>query len=317
MEHSPILISVYSRLDHLRRCVNSLKSNPQSKYTDLYIVSDAAYREADIERVSRVRNYIGEITGFRSVTAINRERNLGSFVSVKQAIDDLFRSYDRLIFLEDDNEVSVNFLKFLNDCLSFYEKDPSIISVSGYGYPVCVPKSYPYDIYRWKGFTAWGVGLWKDRWHSIVWSLNDFAEIMKSPQKRRELNNIADHLYPEMVKRFQKNTPIIDVIVSWNIYKTQRYSIFPVLSKVRNTGADGQGEHGGVSNQILTQQIDDGRLFELQNIPEDKYINAVLRKHFSIPFMYRARMSISSSIPSQYKDKLKSLLLSPNKTGLI
>jgi len=295
-----LLVSVYTRLQHLRQCIDSLLANRESTHTDLYVVSDAASSKEDSKKVRAVRGFVGQIDGFRGVTLVSRERNLGSFESVRSAIDSVLAEHGRLIFLEDDNVVSENFLRFMNDCLQFYEDDRSIFSVSGYNYPVRMPTPYRIDVYRWQGFSAWGVGLWREKWMKISWGYEGLEEILAEKSKVRAINNVGEGYLAAFRKRRDLGERIADSIISYNILLRNQYSIFPVVSKVRNIGHDGMGEHGGVTRRYMTQEIDSNNDYELvEDIPPDERINRVLRKHFRIARMTKFRCALSRVLPAR------------------
>ena len=305
---APLLVSVYTRLQYLRQCIDSLLANRESIDTDLYVVSDAANSAADSEKVRLVREFVSRIDGFRSVTLMARERNLGSFESVTSAIDSVLAKHGRVIFLEDDNVVSRNFLRFLNDCLDFYKDDPSIFAVCGYNYPVRMPKLYHFDVYKWQGFSAWGVGLWREKWMKISWGYEGLEEILADKSKVRTINSVAGHYLPRFVRRRDLGEQIGDSIISYNILLRNQYSIFPVVSKVRNIGHDGTGEHCGFSDIYVKQALDTGGDYTLvKGIGTDERVNRVLRKHFRIARMTKFKRALSRVLPARAMSALRRL----------
>jgi hypothetical protein len=48
---------------------------------------------------------------------------------------------------KDDLVSSLDFLKYMNDDLYYYEKDNEIWSISGYTFNLNIPKDYKSDIY--------------------------------------------------------------------------------------------------------------------------------------------------------------------------
>ena len=91
--YAPILISVYDRQCHLEKCIESLKLNSLSDQTEVYIVSDAAHSKKYEPDIELIRKYISTITGFKNVIPINREKNLGSFLSINSAIEEIGRAH--------------------------------------------------------------------------------------------------------------------------------------------------------------------------------------------------------------------------------
>jgi GT2 family glycosyltransferase len=99
---SPILITVYDRLSHLKQCVDSLKKCPEADRSRLYIASDHAASYKDTRRVAEVRCYVKKIKGFKEVVLIERDENIGAEKNFSNAKLEIFEKYDELIFLEDD-----------------------------------------------------------------------------------------------------------------------------------------------------------------------------------------------------------------------
>ena len=305
---APILVSVYTRLYQLERCIASLRLNAQARDSDLYVVSDAARSDADQEKVAAVRAFIANVDGYRSVTAINRPANLGFFLSINQAIDLVIEKHGRVIFLEDDNWVAPNFLRFVNDGLDFYQDDASVFSVSGYNFPIRMPAAYQYDVYGWQGFTAWGVGLWRDRWQTVDWSADALRNTLMDEKKVRKINQVAEHLVPIARASLQRNQLVTDVIASIDVINTNRFSVFPAVSKVRNLGNDGSGAHGGFKNLYTTQPIDSGEPYQFTpDLGPDDEINRILRQHYTIPLNARMISVLSPFVPTRQKKWLKKL----------
>ena len=63
----------------------------------------------------------------------------------------IFKSHDTVIFSEDDNEFSTDFLEFINKGLVTYKDRLDILSVCGYMYPM-IFKNEPDDVFLYQGF---------------------------------------------------------------------------------------------------------------------------------------------------------------------
>lgn len=77
MALAPVALFVYNRPDHTRRTVQALEANALAGETPLHVFSDAHRNEAARRSVEEVRSYIRTITGFKSVTIIERVTNFG------------------------------------------------------------------------------------------------------------------------------------------------------------------------------------------------------------------------------------------------
>jgi hypothetical protein len=247
-------------------------------------VSDAPKTKDDEVQIELIRSYIDSIHGFKKVYAINRETNVGSFFSVNLAIDYIFEKSDRLIFIEDDNIVSSNFLAYINDCLEIFKNNHKIFSVCGYNYPINIPASYNKEIYFWPGYSGWGVGLWKEKWSEIDWSKDYAIKFLRNPVNLLKSSKIAGHYNYHFLNYVNNNHLAGDVAICLNLVSKNMYSVFPSKSKVRNMGTDGSGEHG-VQVKDYSLQFIDNRTYAGQideEIMSEKVINSLLRYHFKI-----------------------------------
>src|SRR5579864_8040361 len=125
---APIALFVYNRIEHTRRTVNSLRENDLARRSNLFVFSDGAKNEAGLSAVQQIRRYIHTIQGFRSVTIIVRERNLGLASSVIAGITQMCNEFGRVIAMEDDLLTTPDFLTFMNQALEQYEAEPRIFS---------------------------------------------------------------------------------------------------------------------------------------------------------------------------------------------
>lgn len=241
---APVLVNVYDRLEHFKKCINSLKKNELSNQTHLFVTIDAPYKEEHRTSINKVINYAKKITGFKEVTLFIREKNLGEHKNSLKAINQVFQIYPKLIFTEDDNVFSPKFLEFVNRGLEIYQDREDIFSISGYKFPIKIPKNYNEDVFLWSGFVAWGVGIWKNKWNQVNWSISEVDEFLKNEIKRKNKSEIPEHVYSHLrtIKRTRKITA--DTMISLHLFKNKMYSIFPTDSRVRNIGHDDSGEHG-------------------------------------------------------------------------
>ena len=101
-EKTPIALFVYNRQEHTRRTIDALKQNSVACESDLIIFSDAPRSEVQAKAVREVRQYIRQIDGFKSITIVEREANLGLASSVIDGVTTIVIKYGRIIVLEDD-----------------------------------------------------------------------------------------------------------------------------------------------------------------------------------------------------------------------
>ena len=135
---APIIVFAYDRPDHLRRTLDALAKNDLASQSELYIYCDGAKESASAEQVERIRDnrkVAHGADGFKSITIIEREKNVGLKANIVGAVTEIVNKYGRVITLEDDIVTSVGFLRYMNDALELYKDDEQVMHVSGYIYP--------------------------------------------------------------------------------------------------------------------------------------------------------------------------------------
>ena len=82
----------YTRYNHLQQTVEALKKNYLAYQTDLFIASDYQKTDKDKEAVDKVRDYIRNIDGFKSITPVLREKNYGSVDNFFKSKEEIYKS---------------------------------------------------------------------------------------------------------------------------------------------------------------------------------------------------------------------------------
>src|SRR5437879_5375115 len=158
---APIALFAYRRLDHARRTIEALLANAEAASSDLIIFADAASTEAAEHEVAAVRRYLRGVSGFASVTIVERERNLGLANSIIAGVTEVIQENDRVIVVEDDVVTSPFFLRYMNEALEYYKDDERVASIHGYVYPI--KQSLPESFFL-RGADCWGWATWRRGW---------------------------------------------------------------------------------------------------------------------------------------------------------
>lgn len=263
-QFAPVLIPTLSRYEHFKRCVESLAKCTHAEKTDLFIALDYPSKEEHWEGYIQICSFIETINGFGSVVIIRREINYGPYENYTDALTQIFKTYDILILSEDDNFFSRDFLNFVNQGLEIYKNRADIFSVSGYNYPIKQRINETEHGFLWQGYSAWGVGLWKNKWNEIHWDKlkqeDDIKSFLKSPYQVYKHFRIANHYIPNKLRMIRENGIFGDVYITYYLFKNSMYSIFPTQSRVRNMGHDGSGVHCGdiKNNPFINQTLYEG-----------------------------------------------------------
>lgn len=280
MGYAPIVISVYDRLDHLKRCIESLRRNNLAPYSELFVVSDAAYTQEHIPLITAVRNYIKTIEGFKDVHPVFREFNMGGHNSILSAFREVFQKYDSFISLEDDIVVSSDFLQYMNNALSYYKNDKHVFSICGFKAPFKLPEDYKEDVYFYPCNSPWGIATWKDRWEAVNHDYFDrYSALKKDPKKYKAFTSIGFYIKGILQADSRKEIVAGDLRVYYHMFQHDMCSVFPVVSKTQNWGFDGTGEHCGNKKAWWAKPELDTRNLPTKFIPFIGYNKEILRNH--------------------------------------
>ncbi len=274
MHCTPVSIPVYRRVDHVKRCVDSLLSNSLSASTVLYIYSDAP-SPGDERQVDEVRRYINNIKGFKEVVVIKQETNkrLGNII---ESMEGPLNNHSSLIYLEEDLVVADSFLQYMNESLMFYENDRRIFSVTGFTQPPCIdPVSA--TVSASSVFSAWSCGFWREKYllfkaFYASASLHDRLALSSSSTLRMILDHtFQQYFYSYQLSKIGKLTP--DWAIGYYLWANKLLQVYPPISLVSQTGLDGSGWHSAVDDRFdhnlgkgisvkLTQEFDDSLVRE-------------------------------------------------------
>lgn len=281
---APVLILTLCRYEHFKKCVESLSACTHANKTDLFIAFDYPLNDSHWDGYKKIEDYVGTIQGFRSVNVIKRDFNYGTDKNYFDAQAKIFEKYDRIIFSEDDNEFAPNFLDFINKGLCEFKDDPKVNVICGYSFPIEITPEYDKNYYFSQGFSAWGFGIWKTKFEALDWNIGNIKFFLYNPLNVTKLNDIQYDLLQGLINIVKTGSLAGDRIYCYNNRIKDNYTVFPVISKVRNCGHDGSGVHGTLmsdGNIFITQVIDTQKTFDYDsNVEmENTIIYRALRDH--------------------------------------
>lgn len=283
MNFAPVIIPTLCRYEHFKQCLNSLSECTYAEQTDIYIGLDYPLKEEHWNGYQKILSFLDNFdkNKFKSITIIKRPYNygLGPKGNIRTLCKEILENYDRFIFTEDDNIFSKNFLEYINKGLDLYEKDKSIFAINGYKHLMEFKYSDNNHFAQNVGFSAWGYGIWKDRYllffkknkmqYYIKALLNPFALYRIYQNGWSRINTL---LY--IIKK--KDIRFADYILNIYLPIEKQNVIMPIISKVRNCGWDGSGENCNPNNQELkdlhsNQKLDINIHFEYKGNPLNYY----------------------------------------------
>jgi len=301
MTLAPIVLFTYNRPIHTRATIEALRANIGAEDTVIHIYSDGPKTPSQSDSVRQVRSYLRSVDGFRSVAIIERERNMGLAASVIAGVTEILSLHPAAIVMEDDMITSRIFLSFMNVALQTYAGRSDIFSVTGYNYPLPIPRGYPDEAYLSYRSSSWGWGTWSDRWSKVDWKVSDFSEFMQDSAAQARLARGGADLLPMLRNQLAGKLDSWSIRFDYAHYKHDALCLHPTHSKLYNIGFDGSGVHCGVSAEYDVELDEEERSF---NLRPDLQIDPVILEIFNKRFCQVA----TSDVPSQAKSFLKRAL---------
>ena len=239
---APIALFVYNRPKHTQLTINALLANPEASESIIYIFSDGAKDEFDVNLVQEVRDYISNLEGFAEVRIIEQAENIGLAQSIISGVTQILYSHEKIIVLEDDLITSKHFLNYMNQALNLYKRVPNIGCITGYMYPISKSKQGESVLLDFP--SSWGWGTW-----NYAWSIfNSDGEFLLSTLKKHKLLTKFDLCGPGSYKKMLKDQ-VSGKNNSWfirwhaSLFLVGKLTVSPTVSLVQNIGLDGTGVH--------------------------------------------------------------------------
>ena len=243
MSYAPILLFVYNRPEHTRRCIESLLKNSLASESNLFIYADGAKDSTQQEAVNEVRNYIRSIQGFKQITLMERSENWGLARNIINGVTTQINRYGKVIVLEDDLVVAPYFLQFMNEALEVYKDEPKVghIQACDFTQDTTLPDTF---LIKWTG--SWGWATWDRAWKHFNPNGNELLQELEE----RKLTHVFDfngkYGFTRMLRR-QIEGKNNSWAIRWNasLFLKDILSLNVGRSLVQNEGFDGSGTNCG------------------------------------------------------------------------
>jgi GT2 family glycosyltransferase len=240
---APIVLFVYNRPEHTRLTLEALRNNTLAAQSDLFIFSDASKSEVHINSVREVRQYVGQVDGFKSIKIIEREVNFGLAKSIVEGVTLLCNQYGNVIVLEDDIVTSPYFLQYMNDALEYYKDEECVMHVSGYMFPV--ESAGLAETFFLRTASCWGWATWDRAWVHFEKDPQALIEsFSQSTIKRFNMDGTYD-FWTQVLKNQAKEINTWAVFWYASVFQKQGLCLHPAASMTVNIGIDGTGIHCG------------------------------------------------------------------------
>ncbi len=276
-----IFILSYRRLKNLKKVLKKVKQNI-SKEDILYIFADGInYKKSYIEQQEtlEVINYLQKIKN-NKIKVLFQKKNIGLKKNWERAYDFMFKKFDKVICLQDDDVIKKNFIKYMAYYLNKFEHNKKVMNITGFATKVDVKKNYPFDSYFTKRSISYSQASWKRVWKLYNKTNKNSSKIIKNKYSRNLLNAAGTDLLPLMILEHFKFIDSIQVWWSWNIIKNKGFCLNPLMSQIENTGfTDNKATHFykkkfNQNNKIFNKKI------KMNKILYDEYLNNEFKSNY-------------------------------------
>jgi GT2 family glycosyltransferase len=278
-EFAPIALFVYNRPFHTRQTVEALQKNDFSSDSNLIIFSDAPKSAAQTEAVLAVRQYIHQIEGFKSVTIIEQEMNIGLARSIIDGVTSLCEEYGRVIVLEDDIVVSPYFLDYMNAALEIYQDEEKVMHISGYMFPI--DNTDLPETFFLRTPSCWGWATWDRAWRYFKKNPKQLLSGFNEPAIRR-FNLDGAYNFWEQVRQNESG-----IMNSWavfwyaTLFQKGGLCLHPKFSMTHNIGHDDSGVHCTSTSKFDVHLASKPITYFEDNLTENKLVLKKLKAYFS------------------------------------
>lgn len=307
MNLAPIALFVYARPDHARLTIEALQKNVLAAESELFIFSDAARKPELAEAVESVRTYIKSVSGFKSVTIVEREHNWGLANSIIDGVSRLCDEFGRVIVVEDDIVTTPNFLKFMNEALDLYVNDEKVMHISGYIFPI-KPTKHIHETFFYRATSCWGWATWQRAWQQFRPDAHQLLEQIETKKLCRQFDIDDTRPYTEMLRQ-QAAGKLDSWAVRWyaSVFLAKGMCLHPSNSLVENIGHDGSGSHCDISDTYSVNRHDAPvKIGRISPVEENRAALQAIRK-FNLSLMPSQSQRLRAGLTRRLRN-LKALL---------
>lgn len=285
MNNKPlILIFAFNRLDCLQKTVESLLKNEGVEEFDTIFFCDGPRSVQEKAKTDAVRSYIHGLTGFKSISVVESEKNKGLGKSILDGVTTGFESSDKVIVLEDDLETSTDFLKFMEDSLNFYSDFEKVYSVSGF-----LPKgveSFSNECLFVPRISSLGWGIWKKQWEKNRWDFEGYSSFIKDNNKRVKFTRAGKDMLHMLINQAEGEANSWAIRCDFNRFiQDDSLTVYPPFSKVSHIGNDGNGTN--VTNgedKFFYETLTDSGYVLTSTVHEKEVVNHQFRAFYGFSF---------------------------------
>ncbi len=286
---TPIVLIVFNRPDTTRQVFDIVR---KMRPLQLFVIADGARKdkEGEADLCKEVRDIVSQVDWSCQLSTDFSEENMGLRNRITSGLNNVFKSVDRAVILEDDIIADDCFFKFCEELLDYYENDKRRMSIGGGNFQFG-QSPMPYSYYFSNVMHCWGWARWKRAWELDDPSMPFWQEL--------KADGWLENILPDPYER-QHWTACFDAVHngtlnSWayqwtySIWRQNALSIIPSVNLASNIGF-GEGATHTIGKKSILENIPRKTLnFPLEHpshmvrnfTADSSYIRAMFKPHRS------------------------------------
>lgn len=235
-DRPPLVLTAFTRPDLLEKVLPAIQRQSLLP-SKLIAFVDGARRDADQPLIDQCVLLLESCTSSFPVEIVRREHNLGCDQNVIQGFTEVFKTYNSLVYMEDDTLANPYFYDRMCRLLEAYKQHPQICSISAYANLSDEFNPEPgADFIVSNRVFSWGFGTWRDRWQAFNLAhqsgqYNPFGPFYRIPITTQTKRTLINQFWLE--KNHKTDWVITFTLVA--LYH-QHYHLVPSRSLVCNVG---------------------------------------------------------------------------------
>jgi hypothetical protein len=241
---TPIALFTYNRPEHARLALTALTRSERFDECRLHIYCDGLKSPEQAAAVEASRQVARRWASRLGAEVTERAENLGLARSIVAGVTELCERYGRVIVVEDDLVVSLDFVNYMLQALDRYQDAPNVYQVSGYMFPARHP-AQP-DAFFLPMTTTLGWATWTRAWRIFDWNATRAVEQLADPQTKYRFDLDGCYPYSNMLaNRLAGKNQSWGILWWWAVFRAQGLVLHPRQSLLWLGGYDGTGTHSG------------------------------------------------------------------------
>lgn len=312
-ELAPIVLFVYNRPRHTAKTLLYLSRNDLVDKSNLFIFADGPRVDADKAERAKIKETRDVCRSFKSaalVKIVESETNQGLAASITRGVGEIINRYGKIIVLEDDLELSPQFLNYMNKALNMYAENSKVFHISGYWYPEQINTKILEQSFFYRATSCWGWGTWKDRWRKLETDPKFLMQRVRRKIFGRYRFNIQGGY--DFFGHLEKNAEgtMNTWAIKWyaSVFINNGLCLHPKHSYVNNFGHDGSGTNCKLDFKYRWEKLNESPSLQKVPVIEERLALKVVQSFFAKKRRRKLRRKVRELTPiflKRIKRKIK------------